>query len=85
MAIGARDYIDKMLVKKYATERVDSEVQDSKVSPDDVMKMMNAYSYMRNGTNVNLQKLCGAVVAKTAYRNSAYLNTQKERERLTAS
>ena len=87
MAVGAKDYIDKLLVQKYASERVDGEVTESKVSPDDVMMTMNAYASVSRGyvsSNVNLQKLCSAVVAKTAFANSAYRNTQKEREQLTA-
>jgi len=89
MAVGAKDYIDQLLVQKYATERVDNtESKESKISADDVMNAMDAYSCVNRSfvsNNMNLQRLCGAVVAKAAYGNSAYRNTQKEREQLTAS
>ena len=88
MAVGAKDYIDQLLVQKYATERVDTTDVESKISPNEVMNAMNTYSCVNRtfvSSNMNLQRLCGAVVAKAAYGNSAYRNTQKEREQLTAS
>jgi len=89
MAVGAKDYIDKLLVQKYGTEKVDNpELVHSKISPDEVMTMMNGYASINRGfvsSNINLQKLCNAVVAKNAYGNSAYRNTQQEREQLTAA
>lgn len=88
MAVGAKDYIDQLLVQKYATERVDSADMESKIPPNEVMHAMDAYSCINRSyvsNNMNLQRLCGAVVAKAAYGNSAYRNTQKEREQLTAS
>jgi len=88
MAVGAKDYIDRLLVQKYASERVDNhEIADSRISPDAVMASMDAYSCVNRSfisNNINLQKLCSAVVAKSAYGNSAYRNPQKEREQLTA-
>lgn len=90
MAVGAKDYIDQLLVQKYATERVNNhEAAESKFSPNEVMAVMDSYScvnrsFVSGSSGVNLQKLCGAVVAKAAYGNSAYRNTQKEREQLTA-
>ena len=42
MAIGAQDYIDKLLVKKYADEKVDNhEMVESLVKPEDMMTHMN--------------------------------------------
>ena len=44
MAIGARDFIDKLLVEKYAQEKVDNHEEGaltSKVSADDMMSAMN--------------------------------------------
>jgi len=44
MAIGARDFIDKLLVEKYAQEKVDNHDADSyvsKVSADDMYQSMN--------------------------------------------
>ena len=45
MAIGARDFIDKLLVEKYASEKVDNHDADSlvsRVSADDMYASMNA-------------------------------------------
>jgi len=45
MAIGARDFIDKLLVEKYAQEKVDNHDNlESKFSPDEVMDVMNVAS-----------------------------------------
>ncbi len=70
MAVGARDYIDKLLVEKYAKEQVDNHEQtDSKYSPDEVYEVMNNAS----GNMINYFKLsqrlaiaCYAVNAKAA-------------------
>lgn len=45
MAIGAEDYIDQLLVKKYAEEKVDNhENMESMVDPS---KMMGAVEWLR--------------------------------------
>ena len=70
MAIGARDFIDKLLVEKYAKEQVDNHGDmTSKISPDEVFEVMN---YTSNNT-INYFKLsqrlaiaCYAVNAKAA-------------------
>jgi hypothetical protein len=70
MAIGARDFIDKLLVEKYAKEKVDNhEDVESKISPDEVYEVMN---YASNNA-INYFKLsqrlaiaCYAVNAKAA-------------------
>ena len=72
MAIGARDYIDQLLVKKYADEKVDNHddgALTSKVSADDMMSAMNcsATSYRTMlQLNNRLTMVCYGVVAKTA-------------------
>ena len=72
MAVGARDYIDKLLVKKYADEKVDNHDAESlvsKVSADDMMGAMNAsansYRTML-ALNNRLTMVCYGVVAKSA-------------------
>ena len=72
MAVGAREFIDKLLVDKYASSQVDNHNDDalvSKVSADDMMYAMNASaeSY-RNMINLNnrLTMVCYGVVAKSA-------------------
>ena len=45
MAIGARDYIDRLLVKKYANEKVDNhEAIESMIDPNKMMATMNDYA-----------------------------------------
>lgn len=72
MAVGARDYIDKLLVEKYSQEKVDNHDDDgmtSRVSADDMMTMMNASAnHYRNmlALNQRLTMVCYGVVAKSA-------------------
>ncbi|MBR1372883.1 hypothetical protein IJ750_04050 [bacterium] len=72
MAIGARDYIDKLLVEKYAQEKVDNHEDNalqSRVSADDMMSAMNttasSYRSMLQLQN-RLTMICYGVVAKSA-------------------
>ena len=47
MAIGARDRIDAMLVKKYAMQKVDNPtIQTSMINPDKMYEAMNDYAQM---------------------------------------
>lgn len=70
MAIGARDFIDKLLVEKYAKEQVDNHQQaESKISPDEVFEVMNyvsnnAINYFRLSQRLSIA--CYAVNAKSA-------------------
>lgn len=42
MAVGAKDYIDQLLVRKYADEKVDNhDGIESMVSPEKMMEAMN--------------------------------------------
>lgn len=72
MAIGARDFIDKLLVEKYAQEKVDNHEESSlvsKVSADDMLTAMNysSDSYrMMLAMNAKLTRACYGVVAKSA-------------------
>ena len=72
MAVGARDFIDKLLVEKYAQEKVDNHDDNayvSKISVDDMYASMNAsannYRTML-ALNNRLTMVCYGVVAKTA-------------------
>ena len=65
MAVGARDYIDKLLVKKYADEKVDNhEAMESMINPD---KMLVA-AIQRNMFMLSqkLSSACYAINAKSA-------------------
>lgn len=70
MAIGARDYIDQLLVKKYAQERVDNhENMTSMVNPEKMMSAMNDYASMHRNMFVlsqQLNKACSKFNAKSA-------------------
>ena len=72
MAVGARDFIDKLLVEKYAQEQVDNHDESSlvsKVSAHDMLGAMNmnANSYRTMlALNNRLTMVCYGVVAKSA-------------------
>lgn len=78
MAIGAHDFIEKLLVEKYSQEKVDNHEQDalvSRVDANDMMSMMNAsannFKTMLE-LNKRLTTICYGVVAKSA----KYVQTQ---------
>ena len=70
MAIGARDRIDQLLVKKYAQERVDNhEAMTSMVNPEKMLSAMNDYASMHRNMFVLSQRLnqaCSRINARTA-------------------
>lgn len=72
MAIGARDFIDKLLVEKYAQEKVDNHDDSaltSKVSAEQMMSAMNtsAYNYRTMlELNQRLTMVCYGVISKSA-------------------
>ena len=72
MAVGARDYIDKLLVEKYSQEKVDNHDADamtSKVSAEDMLTAMDtSANHCKNMLllNQHLTMVCYGVVAKSA-------------------
>lgn len=70
MAIGARDYIDKLLVKKYADEKVDNhDALESMVDPNKMLEAMNDVAMVQRNMFALSQKLqnsCYAINARTA-------------------
>lgn len=70
MAIGARDYIDQLLVKKYADEKVDNhEGMESMVDPNKMLEAMNDVASVQRNMFMLSQKLystCYAINAKAA-------------------
>ncbi len=72
MAIGARDFIDRLLVEKYAQEKVDNHSDDalvSRIDADDIMSTMNKFANNYRGfldisAKVNIS--CYAVNARNA-------------------
>lgn len=71
MAVGARDFIDKLLVEKYAQEKVDNHDVDaftSKVSADDMLNAMNSSANNFKtmlALNNRLTMVCYGIVAKS--------------------
>jgi len=72
MAVGAKDYIDKLLVEKYAQEKVDNHDENglvSRVSASDMLDAMdNTANHYKNMLLLNqrLSMICYGVVAKSA-------------------
>ena len=72
MSIGAREFIDKLLVEKYSNSQVENHNEDalvSKVSADDMMYAMNASAANFKtmiALNKRLTSVCYGVVSKSA-------------------
>ena len=68
MAVGARDYIDKLLVKKYADEKVDNhDALESMVDPNKMLETMNDIAMIQRNMFALSQRLeatCYAVNAR---------------------
>lgn len=92
MAVGARDYIDRLLVQKYGDLKVDNhDSTPSMVNPNEMMRAMNDYAAMhRTMLNLqqNLQSACKKLYGKTnSYKgtviedeNESFENYQQEEE-----
>ena len=80
MAVGARDFIDKLLVEKYAQEKVDNHDADSLVSRVSADEMYSAMNVSANNyrtmlaLNNRLTMVCYGVVSKSA----KYIKTEDE-------
>lgn len=72
MAIGAKDFIDKLLVEKYAQEKVDNHDDNalvSKVSADSMIDAMTSnanFSKTMLSLNNRLTMVCYGIVSKSA-------------------
>lgn len=70
MAVGARDYIDKLLVKKYADEKVDNhDALESMIDPNKMLEVMNDVAMIQRNMFALSNKLhntCYAINARTA-------------------
>lgn len=70
MAIGARDYIDQLLVKKYADEKVDNhDALESMVDANKMLDAMNDVAMIQRNLFALSQRLeskCYAINARTA-------------------
>lgn len=68
MAVGPRDYIDQLLVKKYADEKVDNAGIAKLVEPDKMLNAMGDFSDMHRNMMVLQNKLnnfCSALNTKS--------------------
>ena len=79
MAIGAEDYIDQLLVRKYATEKIDNhDSLESMVNPEKMMAAMNDFSTVsRNmiALNQRLTAVCSGINSANAkYRKAATID-----------
>ena len=84
MAIGAKDYIDQLLVKKYAQEKVDNhENTVSVVNPEKMMSAMNDYASMSRNMFVLSQKLSSACSRVNA-RSARYVTSPTSLQNLAA-
>ena len=84
MAIGVRDYIDQLLVKKYAQEKVDNhENTVSVVNPEKMMSAMNDYASMSRNMFVLSQKLSSACSRVNA-RSARYVTSPTSLQNLAA-
>lgn len=67
MSIGARDYIDQLLVKKYANEKVDNhDALESMVDPNKMLEAMNDVAAVQRNMFALSQKLCRSCYAINA-------------------
>lgn len=70
MAVGARDYIDKLLVKKYADEKVDNhDSMESMIDPNKMLETMNDIAMIQRNMfalSQKLQRTCYAINARSA-------------------
>ncbi|MFA6989638.1 MAG: hypothetical protein WC197_06180 [Candidatus Gastranaerophilaceae bacterium] len=75
MAIGANDYIDRLLVKKYANEQVDNhDMAASAVPPEKMYEIMNDYAAshrMMLGLQAKLKQVGAKLQSHSASRNYA--------------
>ena len=76
MAVGARDYIDQLLVKKYADEKVDNhDALESMIDPNKMLEVMNDVAAVQRNMFALSQRLtsvCYAINARSArYKKAA--------------
>ncbi|MDD3237935.1 MAG: hypothetical protein PHV37_07560 [Candidatus Gastranaerophilales bacterium] len=69
MAVGPKDSIDRLLVKKYQAEKVDNPTMTKLIDSQKMLETMNDYALMHRNMlalNDTLQKACAAINSKTA-------------------
>ncbi len=69
MGVGPKDRIDELLVRKYATEKVDNPTMSKLVDSTKMLESMNDYATMHRNMLILNQKLkdaCSEINAKCA-------------------
>ena len=74
MAVGAQDYIDKLLVKKYAGKQVENheDIVNKMVDPNKMMETMNDVAAVQRNMLALSNKLsciCSQINAKARYKS----------------
>ena len=67
--IGAKDQIDKLLVQKYAMEKVDNSSLTTLVDSNKMLETITDYADMQRNMlalNARLQSVCSAINTKSA-------------------
>lgn len=78
MAVGPRDYIDQLLVKKYADEKVDNPQIAKMVEPEKMLTAMGDFSNMHKtmlNLNNKLNTFCAGLNSRCAYYKSPRMAT----------
>ena len=84
MAIGAKDKIDALLVKKYQGLKVDNPViQSSMIDPDKMLEAMNDYAMIHMNA-LNLQQQLKSTCIKAISLNIQYRKTKNIKMRKPA-
>ncbi len=82
MAIGAKDRIDVLLVKKYATMKVDNPVvQTSMINPEKMYEAMNDYAQMHIAM-INLRQNLKDTCIKAISQNIQYRKSRNLKKRI---
>ncbi len=79
MAIGAEDLIDKLLVKKYATQKMNNHegIIDGMIDPVKMMDAMNDYATVQRNMfalSNKVANICAQVNAKARYNYSSQIS-----------
>lgn len=74
MAVGAQDYIDKLLVKKYAGKQVENheDIMTKMVDPNKMMETMNDVAAVQRNMlamSNKLASICSQINSKARYKS----------------
>ncbi len=82
MTIGAKDTIDILLVKKYATLKVDNpQIQTSMINPEKMYEAMNDYAQMHLAM-INMQQNLRQTCIKAISQNIQYRKSRNLKKKV---